>query len=287
MRIFPISDLHLERRRREQIPSPSREAFDLLACAGDLHEGHPERGLAALLDLAAGRPVVLVPGNHEHYAPTGDPRTAPDLMAALEAEVERLNGLGAGIRLLQGAGACVVDRVRFIGTTLWSDWYLAGRWLERESPERPADPIAYAAARMTDPVTGSREYLGAIRKADGSPWRPADAMAAHARERAALLAQIRTRHDGPTVVVTHHPPSPRAADAYRGAPGVPWWVPAFYAATVLDDLADAERPDLWISGHFHAGHDLRVGRCRWVANPVEGTSYRSDFFVDVGRPRPA
>lgn len=285
MRIFPISDLHLERRRRDRIPPPSRDDFDLLVCAGDLHEGHPESGLAALLDLAAGRPVVLVPGNHEHYAPSGDPRTAPELLAALTAEVVRRNGLGAPIHLLQGAQACLIDRVRFVGTTLWSDWRLAGRWLEPDSPGRPADPIAYAAARMSDPVAGSREYLGAIRKADGGPWRPVDAMAAHAAERAALLAAIRTRHDGPTVVVTHHPASPRAADAYRGGEGVPWWVPAFYATTALDDLADAERPDLWISGHFHAGHDLRLGRCRWVSNPVEGAGYRADFFVDVGSPR--
>ena len=120
---------------------------------------------------------------------------------------------------------------------------------------------------------------------DGLPAairKPADAMAAHAAERAALHAALRVPHDGPTVVVTHHPASPLAADRYRDQPGVPWWVPAFYASTALDDLPDAERPELWISGHFHAGHDLRVGRCRWVSNPVEGQSYRSDLCVTVG-----
>ena len=282
MRIFPISDLHLERRRLDLIAPPA-PPFDLLACPGDLHEGHPERGLAALLHLANGQPIVLVPGNHERYAPTGDPRTAPELLAALEAEVTRLNGLGARIHLLQRAGACVIDGVRFIGTTLWSDWALAGRWLAPDAPDRPDDPVAYAAARMTDPVTGSREYLGSIRRGDGHPWQPADAMAEHRTERAALHAALRIPHDGPTVVVTHHPASPLAADRFRDEPGVPWWVPAFYASTALDDLTDAERPDLWISGHFHASHDLTIGRCRWVSNPVEGASYRSDFVVDVER----
>ncbi len=281
MRLFPISDLHLERRRPELIPPPA-EPFDVLACAGDLHEGHPERGLAALLDLARGCPVVLVPGNHERYAPTGDPRTAPQLLAALEAEVARLNGEGARIHLLQRGASCTIDGVRFVGATLWSDWSLAGRWLGTDAPERPEDPAAYAAARMTDPVTGSREYLGAIRNADGTPWQPADAMRAHAAERADLLAGLARPHDGPTVAITHHPASPRAADAYREVPGVPWWVPAFYATTVLDDLPDAARPDLWISGHFHAGHDMRLGRCRWVANPVEGRTFRPDLVVEVG-----
>ncbi len=280
MRIFPLSDLHLERRRLDLIPLPEGE-FDVLACAGDLHEGHPERGLAALLHLAQGKPVVLVPGNHERYAPTGDPRTAPQLLAALAAEVERLNGLGATIHLLQESASVVLGGVRFLGATLWSDWTLASRWLREDTPGRPADPIAFAAARMTDPVTGSREYLGAIRKEDGSPWQPADAMAAFLAERDRLLAALAVPHAGPTVVLTHHPASPLAADRFREAPGVPWWVPAFYATTLLDDLPDAARPDLWISGHFHAGHDLRIGRCRWVANPVEGATYRADAAVAV------
>ena len=195
MRIFPLSDLHLERRRLDLIAPPA-EPFDLLACPGDLYEGHPERGLAALLHLAQGRPVVLVPGNHERYAPTGDPRTAPELLATLEAEVARLNGEGGRIHLLQKAQACVIDGVRFVGTTLWSDWGLAGRWLAPDAPDRPDDPVAYAAARMTDPVTGSREYLGSIRKGDGRPWQPADAMAEHWAERAGLHAALHRPHDG-------------------------------------------------------------------------------------------
>lgn len=287
MRLFPISDLHLERRRPDLIPRPSAP-FDVLVCAGDLYEGRPELGLVVLRDLAQDRPIVLVPGNHEHYAPTGDGRTAPDLLAALEAEVARINaeaGAEAGtprIHLLQEGASTVIAGVRFVGTTLWSDWSLAGRWLDADSAERPQDPIAYAAARMTDPVTGSREFRGSIRNADGSPWSPADAMAAHARERAALMAALQVGHAGPTVAVTHHPASPRAADAFRDAPDVPWWLPAFYATTVLEDLGDGARPEVWISGHFHAGHDLRIGRTRWVANPVEDRNFSADRIVTVG-----
>jgi hypothetical protein len=281
MRLFPISDLHLERRRLDVIAPPSRP-FDVLVCPGDLHEGRPESGLAALMSLAQGRPIVLVPGNHEHYAPTGDGRTAPQLLAALEAEVLRLNGEGAEIHLLQRGAAVIRDGVRFVGTTLWSDWSLAGRWLDGGVADAPEDPVAYAAARMTDPVTGSREFRGSIRNGDGTAWSPADAMEAHAREREGLIAALSRPHDGPTVCVTHHPASPRAADAFRHAPGVPWWVPAFYASTVLEDLPDAARPDLWVSGHFHAGHDMRIGRTRWVANPVEGRDYAPDHILTIG-----
>ncbi|MBX9933925.1 MAG: metallophosphoesterase [Methylobacterium sp.] len=282
MRLFPISDLHLERRRPETIQPPTA-AFDILVCAGDLHEGRPESGLAALLALASGRPIVLVPGNHERYSPTGDPRTAPELIASLTAEVARINRSGAGtIHLLAHGAGVILDGVRFVGTTLWSDWSLAGRWLTADTLDRPADPVAYAAARMTDPVTGSREYRGSIRNGDGSVWTPADAMAAHLAEKAELTASLALHYPGPTVVVTHHPASPLAADAFRNAPGVPWWMPAFYASTTLDDLPEANRPDLWVSGHFHAAHDMQLGRTRWVANPVEGASYSAERVVEVG-----
>jgi len=282
LRLFPISDLPLERPRLHLIPAPCPSNFDVLVCAGDLWEGRPAEGLAAVLALAAGRPVVLVPGNHEHYAPTGDPRTSPELIAALDAEVARRNGEGARIHLLQDGQSVEIGGVRFIGATLWSDWSLADRWLNPDSPERPGDPVVYAAARMTDPVTGSREYRGSIRNLDGTAWSPADAMAEHERQKALLLAAIHTPHRGPTVVVTHHPASPAAADAFREVPGVPWWVPAFYATSVLDDLSDATRPDVWVSGHFHARHDLWIGRTRWVANPVEGATFSVDLIVTVG-----
>lgn len=127
-------------------------------------------------------------------------------------------GGGSRIHLLQGGQAVVIGGVRFVGTTLWSDWSLAGRWLTDDMTDRPDDPVAFAAARMTDPVTGSREYRGSIRRADRAAWSPADAMEAHTREKAALLEALARPHEGPTVAVTHHPPSPLAADAFRGHP---------------------------------------------------------------------
>ncbi|MGE7414816.1 metallophosphoesterase [Methylobacterium tarhaniae] len=281
MRLFPLSDLHLERRPLAAVPAPA-QPFDVMVCAGDVWEGEPEQGLAALLQLAGERPVVLVPGNHERYAPNGDPRTAPELLAALRAGVVAINR-GAGrerVVLLEGGETRVIDGVRFVGATLWSDWQLAGRWLPPDAPDRPADPVAYAAARMTDPATGSREYR-AIRLGDGTPWTPQAAMAAHAADRAALMAALARPHPGPTVAVTHHPPIAEAADRFRDAPGVPWWVPAFYATTLLADLAAAHRPALWVSGHFHATHDLALHGTRCLANPVEGRTFDPERVVEV------
>ena len=253
-----------------------------MVCAGDLYEGHPERGLAAVLALAGGRPVVLVPGNHEHYAPTGDERRAPELLAALAAEVERLNDGGARLHLLRHGASCVLDHFRFVGATLWSDWSLAGRWLAADAPDRPADPVAYAAARMTDPITGSREYRGSIRKDDGSAWLPADAMAAHASERGMLLAALAEPFAGPDGVGDAPPSQPtrgrRLPPTRRGCRG---GCPPSTRRRSSTTSPTTHDPTCGYPATFMPGTTSRSGRCRWVANPVEGTTYAADRVVTL------
>ena len=288
MRLFPISDLHLERRALADIPALTPD-FDVLVCAGDVWEGEPERGLRALVSLADGRPLVVVPGNHEHYRRDAhDPRTSADLIVALEAEASRLRAMpgAALIHVLRNGHSASIGGVRFIGATLWSDWALAGRWIGATSPDERERATARAIAELTDPIAGSREFYGAIRKAADSNWTPADVIAAHARDRARLYAALRRANAQaePAVVVTHYPPIATVVDLYRDAEGVPWWLPAFYATTLLDDLPTALRPAAWISGHFHAGHDLLHGATRCVANPVEGATFNPGLVVEIGVP---
>jgi Icc-related predicted phosphoesterase len=127
-------------------------------------------------------------------------------------------------------------------------------------------------------------YPGAIRTPSGVPWTPDDAMEAHARDRSRLFEALAADRDGPVVVVTHHPPIVQIVDAYRDVNGVPWWVPAFYGSTVLDDLPAPLRPDLWISGHFHASHDVTCGPTRCVANPMAAADFDPDRVVAPREP---
>lgn len=271
MRVFALSDLHLERRSLDTIGIEA--PFDVLVVAGDLWEGEPERGVEAVARLSRGRPALIVPGNHDHYrARSGGARTYPELLAAQEAEARR-----HGIAVLRAGAAVEIEGVRFVGATLWSDWSLAARWADPEA----GDPVEAAAAHVLDPHGGSREYRGDILRPDGTPWRPADAMAAHAQDKAALATALAASFDGPVVAVTHHPPLVEIVDAYREWPGVPWWLPAFYGTRALAELPEAARPDLWISGHFHAGHDRRVGRTRCLANPVEGRTFDPRLVADI------
>jgi DNA repair exonuclease SbcCD nuclease subunit len=151
----------------------------------------------------------------------------------------------------------VIDGVRFIGTTLWTDFEaLAQRertptlqWQAREKAYRAANFYLrrFTATRGGEPMLAEQ-------------WRE---QALHCQQwlRDALA---RPYADGPTVVVTHYAPSLRSADPRYGlTPGTAGFCNA------LDDLL--AHADLWLHGHLHSPSDYRAGRdqrCRVVANPL-------------------
>lgn len=278
MRLAVLSDLHLEKRPLATVGLP--RDFDVLVCAGDVWEGEPERGVAALAALADGRPVILVPGNHERYR-SQEARHRSQAAATAPAMLSRLHDAAAAVAsltvLANGARTrlCGVD---FVGATLWSDFALAGLWRPDLLPEAA---LAAAIAAVTGGPLGSREYRD-ILAASGRPWQPADARAAHADDRAAFARGLAGATAPVRVAVSHHPPLTQPLEPWRDVPGVPWWLPAFYASTALSDLPADLRPELWLFGHFHAAFDAVVGGTRCVANPVAAADYDGGLVVEVG-----
>jgi len=279
MRILPISDIHLERRKLEELPQLDPSTFDVLVCAGDIWESEPEKAVQSVVRIAQGKPAIIVPGNHDVYTSDyADKRTMSDFSKLMRDEVERQNSLARNdlvILLNWEQPEREIADVRFVGLTLWTDWSQAGRWIPPESPELVARRSRFLAGHWRD---GSNEFR-AIRTERG-PFTPYDFVAEHARERAILLDQLATPEDGPTVVVTHHAPLGHAADVYREH-RVPWWTPAFYCSGILTDIHNSLRPDLWIFGHIHAPFDDQHGRTRVVCNPVEGGRFNAEFVIQI------
>jgi Icc-related predicted phosphoesterase len=250
IRILPVSDIHLERRKLKEIPTFD-ESFDVLVCAGDIWEGQPEKAVQSVVALARGKPSIMVRGNHDVYTDgPEDRRTISEFHRLLRNEAERQNARGHRdiVTVLSADDpVCELEQVRFIGVTLWTDWAQAGRWMMD-----PANEIEWAARARevaSHMRSAPREY-GMLR-AERRGWTPYDAVAEHAREKAILLDEMVSHHPGPTVVVTHHPPLADCAYAYRNI-GVPWWAPAFYASEILPFLPEHMQPDLWICGHVHS-----------------------------------
>ena len=266
MKIQLLSDLHLEAHPHWQAtPLPGA---DLLVLAGDIGSYQPGSQLAGD-DFGLERfsplhgwpvPVLFVPGNHEY-----DTLDFDEAHTRLRATCARL-----GVQWLERE-ALVMHGVRFIGTTLWTDFDALAA---SEPPERQlkAREKAFRAANY---------YLKkALVSRHGAPW-----LAEGLREQAMtcqawLRAALSEPHQGPTVVVTHFAPSLKSADPRYGmVPGTAGFCNA------LDDLLPAA--DLWLHGHLHAPSDYRVGRCRVVANPLgyvrknEQLGFRSDFLIDI------
>jgi Icc-related predicted phosphoesterase len=285
MRILPISDLHLERRKLKEIPTFD-QSFDVLVSAGDHWEGQPEKAVQSVVALAGGRRSIMVRGNRDLYTVgPEDRRTISEFDRLLRDEAERQNARAHQeivIVLSADDPVCEIGEVRFIGLTLWTDWAQASRWMpNRDALNSYVHQAAIAEARAAAEHSrgGTREYQ-AIRT-DRGPWTPYDAYAEHARERARLIDELTLSHRlGPTVVITHHPPLANCADVYRDR-GLPWWAPASCGSELLPAIPEEIRPDLWIFGHVHAAFDIQCGRTRAIANPVEGGQFNPRLVVEV------
>jgi predicted phosphodiesterase len=226
-----LSDLHLGFGALDR---PQNDA-DVVVLAGDI--SRPREAVAWALRFE--RPVLYVPGNHEFYG------------SSIEAAADELMQLSAGtqVRVLNDS-ELVIGRVRFLGTTLWSDFSLFG-----DGEQRAA---AMALARQS--IRDFSRIAGATK--DGAAFAPEDAAALFERHAAWLDGRLHTPHDGPTVVITHHAPSersihPRFADSLLNACFV----------SRAEHLMGAHRTQLWIHGHTHDSFDYAVNGTRVVCNP--------------------
>ena len=271
MKIQLLSDLHLE-VHPAFAPAPAPGA-DVLVLAGDI--GSYQKGSRLTDDDFGLRrfsplhgwpvPVLFLPGNHEY-----DMLDFDEAHARLRATCERLgmHWIEREVLLLQG--------VRFVGTTLWSDFDALG-----PAADQPGATLGQQLAAREKAFRAANFYLrttGGTR--GGEPLLAAQVRDLALECRQWLQQALAQPHDGTTVVVTHFAPSLRSADPRYGlTPGTAGFCNAW------DDLLAGA--DLWLHGHLHAPSDYRQGRCRVVANPMgyarknEQQAFRADLLIDT------
>ncbi|MDZ4296857.1 MAG: metallophosphoesterase [Moraxellaceae bacterium] len=237
LKLMILSDLHLDScnfTMREDID------FDVVVVAGDLCDSGPH-GVAWLAQSSfnRGKPVIYVPGNHEFYS-----YPMPHTLSGM-----RQQATNTPIHLLD-RGTVIIDGVRFVGCTLWTDWQLA-----ISGKLDPAKAMATAMTQMLD-----YRYICPTYN-DFVTLKPKDTLTFHERDREWLLAELSKPFDGKTVVITHHAPHQNSlAKQYADS----WISPAF-----VSNLPEAafSHADLWIHGHTHTSFDYEVNGCRMVCNP--------------------
>lgn len=233
MKVQIASDLHLEFLQRlfpgERLILPAHGA-DLLVLAGDIANGL--EAVELFRDWPV--PVLYLAGNHEFYG------------HAIEQVRIDLRKAAAGTSVVFMDNH-VVDfgGVRFLGTTLWTDYRLELNRTQRQLMEN-------AELRITDHFR--------ICCSDGK-FSAEKALAEHEIARAWLTHELEKPYDGTTVVISHHGPHPLSVH--------PRYVGEALNAAFVSNLTELlPKADLWIHGHVHDSFDYKVCGCRVVANPL-------------------
>ncbi len=233
MRIRLLSDLHLEHSHRHPPFVPAPVEADVVVLAGDIDNG--TRAIDWAETTFPGQPVVYVPGNHEYY--DADMRPAGTALHA------RAQG-SRNVHLLDNA-ELVLDGIRFLGTTLWTDFELFNR-----------DEMANAMAQSQRHVVDFR----AIRVGE-TCLTPQQTVDLHREAIAFLEFQLARPFSGKTVIVTHHAPHPRSVH--------PRWEGNRVNAAFVSDLTRLMgKSVLWLHGHTHDSFDYVVRGTRVLANPM-------------------
>lgn len=249
MRIQYMSDLHVDCTR---CPMPHQvPGVDAVVVAGDTCSGVEPCFAYLRAAFPAPLPLIVVLGNREFRG------------RAFVTQSRRARSIAPDydITLLDDR-AVEMQGVRFVGSTLWTDYRLHGE-------NRQLDAIA-ADARRGD--------LARMAMSD-RPWKPftpLDAVARFEAGSAFVARSCSTPFDGPTVVVSHHAPSARSLDP-RFVGGAR---DASYASG-LDHMILGCAPALWIHGHVHRSCDYGLCSTRVVCNAKGATGENPTFDPSV------
>jgi predicted phosphodiesterase len=229
LRLYILSDLHLEQADFR----PYRTLADVIVLPGDI--GHAAEGVLWARNTFPDQEIIYVPGNHEFYGWRREDRLA---------EMRKV-ARATGVHLLDN-DEVVISGVRFLGSTLWTDFRCFGA-------DVMADAMVEAQQRLND-------FRLIAEESTKGKFTPARSIELHEQSLAWLSGKLEEPFDGKTVVVTHHLPSMKSvAEKYQ------YDLLTACFASDLDFLFG--KMELWIHGHTHSSSDYEVRGTRVICNP--------------------
>lgn len=250
MRLWIFSDLHLTHAGF----SVSPPECDLAVVAGDVDVPLPY-ALMGVEQIVGDTSAIYVPGNHCYYNHNFD-----------QLQKDWVNQ-PRGVVMCMDRMTTVINGVRFICATLWTDYNLYGN---------PKEGMDLADWGMNDHRL--------IMKGTGQLFRARDALLEHQHSAKYIETILDQPFDGKTVVVTHHCPHPNSIHEMFRHPRFKALNPAF--ASDLSYILDKNNaPDLWIHGHTHHSFDYTVGKTRVICNPKgyknENPQFNPQLVIEI------
>jgi predicted phosphodiesterase len=244
VKIQILSDLHNECRRTPYVPAGTDA--DVVVLAGDI--GCAETSFSWAAQHFAGKRVIMVAGNHEPWG-----LEWYRMIRHMRTEAARY-----GIDFLEN-DSVVIDGVKFVGATLFTDMQLYG-------PASYADSIRAARFLMPDFKQIRIQHQNRFLRSMGvtRPLHPEDSIDLHKASREFIEASVNQGDfDGPVVVVSHHAPSTHSVE-----PRFQHEVLSPCFASNLDALIHASKIALWVHGHTHTSFDYTINDTRVVCNAL-------------------
>lgn len=246
MRVRVVSDLHLEFLTKIEIDhlivKLSSGDPDVLVLAGDIVEvrrAYWPSFISSLIKL--NKHIIWIPGNHEYYGAHFDKMSSKVRSTLNEIDPD-------GVVKFLNNQFIVIDNVKFICSTLWTDF-------DRGNPLT----MNLCQFGMND----SRQ----IRMAGYRKMTSMDQLALHQKAVRWLFEEVRrgTENGNTNFVVTHHGPSFKSvADEYKVYPHNQY-NGAFVSE--LDPLILDHDIHTWVHGHTHHSFDYNIGDTHIIVNP--------------------
>ena len=299
MKIYPLANLHADHpswRERHGVAVPCAGA-DVVVVAGDVMESLGSIDFLERIDA----PVVLALGNHDYWRIAGATSALMDMDEIISKIRRRV--AGGNVTLLE-RDEVVIDGVRFLGGTMWSDaaglrpLALSSGWAMNDF-RRISAPAAWGRffdsefhREMLQDAQGQASWLASLEHG-------VEAGRQHGLLNPVLMAflhdefvrwfrsRVNVPFEGPTVAVTHHAPSRlslRGAvssttfsrlDSMDATPRFSEDVSsiclAAYYCSSDESLLERVRGkvSLWIHGHVHTSLDYVNLGVRVICNPVD------------------
>lgn len=254
LKIQYISDVHGQHHFVKHDPNA-----DILVVAGDWSEGVPDLKFFKKWPV----PVIFIMGNHEAYG--------HDVEYVIDNIREQAALPDSNVHFLE-KDVFEYKGTRFVGCTGWTDMVNKHPWMLFKSWRNMSDYRKIGAANWfakPEHEEYFKEEYGKLPKHGYSyPYlHPLVTYYKHQEAKKFIEEELSKPFDGPTVVVTHHPPSPVAL-RHTG-----FWIPEYEPGMDfslletafpkygwqrlgthvgrMDHIIETYKPTLWIHGHLH------------------------------------
>lgn len=252
MQLALYSDLHLEFERYKNgnrafpaeyfsVPELPTDSETILLLPGDIGVIDKKHTIVPFMEEMEQRfaHVIYVPGNHEYYN------------GSITSSLDKLRNMLSHTKVhLLDNQAVTIDGVRFIGSTLWTDFDKQNHLMMLQAQSVMSDYKLIRAGTKTDPYERRLH--------------PADILRRHLDGYAFLESELESvafLDYSASVVLTHHAPCHLSIDPMFAADSNN---PLYYSD--LGELLSIG-PDLWVHGHMHSPCEYTVMDTKVVCNP--------------------